>query len=215
MFEVKILCFIIAQCNRTYSVVANEINFSNLRSIQLGDLDNDKKFDIVVADASSDKVHVMFNNGDGTFTIQTLPPNNVFRPISIAITDVNNDKEHDILVLYDRNTAVIIFLNDGKRTFTEFMNYRSYTVPTILIAADVNNDGYPDIIIARKGWEGVIVRMNNGNGTFSQNVTMYDTLCGPHFATVADLNLLDPGVFKLKTSRTKRIFFLSFVSIDS
>ncbi|CAF3990504.1 unnamed protein product [Rotaria sordida] len=151
-------------------------------------VDNDNRYDIITLDSSSQKIDILYNDGNRTFTIHTisLPTILWLRPVSTA--DVNNDNKRDTVILDSEFKKILIYLNNGNRKFTEHMNYSIGTDPLFLTTEDLNADGYSDIIIGYRSAEGVSVQLNDGNGMFPGEAVFYRTVCPSHFVTIADLN---------------------------
>ncbi|CAF5040037.1 unnamed protein product, partial [Rotaria sp. Silwood1] len=69
------------------------------QSIAIGDFDNNRKLDIIVANPGTDNVGIFFGYGNGSFEDQVIystGPSS--RPSSVVIADFNNDNQTDIVV---------------------------------------------------------------------------------------------------------------------
>jgi hypothetical protein len=67
-------------------------------SVAVADVNEDGKFDLVVANFLSNNAGVLLGNGDGTFEEAVTYSSAGFHPLSIAVADVNGDTKRDLLV---------------------------------------------------------------------------------------------------------------------
>ncbi|CAF0874947.1 unnamed protein product [Adineta steineri] len=131
----------------------------------MGDVNNDNKFDIVVANYGSNNIGILLNSGSGTFSSQiTYPVGSV--PYSVAVGDMNRDNKVDIAVVnYGANT-ISVLLNRGNGTFLSQITYSTGTNPYSVVIGDMNGDNNQDIIVANSGSNTTGVLLGTGNGTF-------------------------------------------------
>ena len=115
----------------------------NGEGVAIGDLDNDGKLDIVLANYSGPNT-ILWNEGNLTFTTDHLgqPPGD---SRAVTIVDVDGDGKPDIVFTRTKN-APTYWHNDGNRHFTrEFLPGVGKPLYTINWA-DVKGDGYLDLI---------------------------------------------------------------------
>jgi len=144
----------------------------------VADFNGDGKPDLLISPGGShngestfNPFAILFNDGNGKFTMKLLPPSSV--PLSppipggiIAIGDVNLDGKADIV------TTVSVLLSNGDGTFqsvpwTDPAEGVGFDVNLGSAIADVNGDGIPDIIyISALSGPAVVVLFGNGDGTF-------------------------------------------------
>ncbi|CAF0853127.1 unnamed protein product [Rotaria sordida] len=74
--------------------------------VAINDVNNDDKFDIVVANFDSANIGIFLNTGNDTFVNQTLYPMD-YNPYAIAINDVNDDHQLDIIVAHSHSVGII------------------------------------------------------------------------------------------------------------
>jgi hypothetical protein len=110
-----------------------------------GDLRNNGKSDLVVADDSSAEVYVLLSNGDGTFqpaaSYATAGPAE-----GVSLGDINGDGILDIVVPDFGGDVVSILLGNGDGTFAARTDYNVGTAPSWAALADLNGDGALDLV---------------------------------------------------------------------
>ncbi|CAF1145104.1 unnamed protein product [Adineta steineri] len=160
--------------------------------LSVGDINNDGKSDIIVANYDTNNVGILINVGNGTFRPQTSYSTGTnSNPQSVFVADVNQDNKPDIIVGNHGTDSVGVFLNYGNGTFHPQTTYStgSGSNPYSVFVTDVNNDNKPDIIVANSGTNNVSVLLNYGNGTFRPQTT-YSTgsSSSPYSVFVTDIN---------------------------
>jgi hypothetical protein len=123
-------------------------------SIGIGDLNNDKKVDIVVTNSGNENLGILFGNGDGTFATEIFyPTGRGSSPREIIVGDFNRDNELDVAVTNTRNDDIIVLEGNGNGTFSKQITYSTNygSDPSALTIADFNNDQYLDLVVADQG----------------------------------------------------------------
>jgi len=158
-------------------------------SVFAADLDGDGNIDILTANAYSDNVSVLFNNGDGTFTRDSLyQVSQSALPQSIFAADLDGDGDPDLAIASFWAANISVFLNNGDGTFAPKVDYGVGVAGSqSVFAADLDGDGDLELITANRSADKVSVLFNNGNGTFS-NLVNYPVGDGPSSVLAADLD---------------------------
>ena len=177
---------------------ANQTTFStgydsDPYSLVVGDLNNDDKLDIVVANYGTNNVGVFLGHGDGTFAIQIIFSTGIHsHPYSIAIGNLNNDTYLDIVVANYGTNNVGVLLGYGNGTFAIPTMYSTgnHSLPRSVAIADLDNDNKLDIAVANYGTDSVTVLLGDGNGNFSdQNQTFFNSSnLNPYSIAIGDFN---------------------------
>ena len=158
------------------------------KDVQMVDLNNDNRLDIVIAVEYSLNL-IMMNNGFGQFTIsnQQNLPQEILDSEEIAVADFDGNGTKDIIFVSEDDFEHEFYLNNGSGNFT----VAPYTLPSTscssVIASDFNGDGHQDILLGNIGQNMILI--NNGNGSWFNNET---TQRLPSIAeTTRDLKLED------------------------
>jgi uncharacterized repeat protein (TIGR01451 family) len=147
------------------------------KGLASGDLNNDGKNDIAIANTGSNNVSILLNDGDGTFTEAASSPITVGDlPNIVTITDMNGDTKNDLIVGNRNDINFTIILGNGDGSFQQAETLSFGISPYAVASADLNNDGNQDFVIANGGEQDVnyvTVVLGNGDGTFAgpQNFT--------------------------------------------
>jgi hypothetical protein len=153
----------------TFAPAVNYSTGDSPVSVTASDLDGDGDFDLAVANAWSDSVAILKNNGDGSFqsAVNYMAGN---YPISLQASDLDDDGDFDLTVANHLSNNVSIFKNNGDGTFQAAVNYVAGTNPMSVFASDLDTDGDFDLAVASENSHNVSILMNNGDGTFQAAV---------------------------------------------
>ena len=173
-------------------------------SVAIGDLNGDRKPDIVVTNLVTGRgpqlgntVSVLLGNGDGTFKA-AVDYAVGSRPNSVAIGDLNGDGKPDLVVANSsvevgvHGNDVSVLLGNGDGTFRAAVNYPVGLAPWSVAIGDLNGDGKPDVVVANFGLGGggigdVSVLLGNGDGTLQAAVS-HGAGSNPWSVAIGDMN---------------------------
>jgi hypothetical protein len=141
-------------------------------NIVIGDVNNDKKPDLVVAGAKNRSVTVLLGRGAGQFAAtanSTMVPH---PPHEIALGDVDRDGKLDLAVGTHDSYSVQIFLGDGNGRFTTpsypiVMRAGDHPHTHGVVLADMNRDDNLDLVSVNSTDNDVSVAFGDGHGAFT------------------------------------------------
>jgi hypothetical protein len=141
----------------------------------------------VTANAYSDDVSLLANNGNGTFTF-LANYSIVDRGQAVVAKDLDQDDDLDLVVMNQNGECVSILFNNGDATFGGHVAYPVGSWPHWLFVADLDGDTHPDIVTTNQGSDSISVLLNDGNAGFA-NRTDYQVGSHPRGVHVADFDL--------------------------
>jgi hypothetical protein len=161
---------------------------AKLRSITLGDFNNDGKLDIAAGDYLYNNVEVLLGDGLGNFG--TAAAYSVDGHSSdVAVGDFNNDANLDLVSANRFLSDVTLLLGDGSGGFQSGGNFTAGQYCKALGVGDFDGDGNLDLAVANAefGDDTVSVLLGDGNGGFSSAVSV-PTGMAPTSIAVGDFN---------------------------
>ena len=141
-------------------------------AVAIGDVNNDRKLDIVAADFGSGKVTVLLNDGSGRFSQATNSPFTVgSSPFAVAVGDLNGDGNLDIVTANSGSNNVSVLLGVGNGSFNAASPVSVGASPMGIALGDMDGGGVLDIVVSDSSSSDVRVLPGNGNGTFGSATT--------------------------------------------
>ncbi len=143
-------------------------------TLATADFNGDGAPDLVDIDRSTDRVGVLLNKGDGTFTTAFYP--DTLDPDAVVTGDFDGDGHTDIAVIGKWTGECYVLLNDGDGTFTvgePFVTGASsfvYGYPTKVI--DLDGDGKQDLVISSQNTETIQILHGKGDGSFQAPIVL-------------------------------------------
>jgi hypothetical protein len=156
------------------------------RSVAVGDFNGDGKLDVVVANAGSNNLSIMFGLGDGTFLNAINIPSGGRTPTQVVVGDFNHDGKADLIVVNQDSNAISVLLGNGNGTFKDPVNYSVGLSPVSLAVGDFDGDGTEDLAVANYNSNNVSVLLGDGTGKF-QLAANYAVDVNPFGIAVGDL----------------------------
>lgn len=165
---------------------------SNPYSVAIGDLNNNNKQDLVVANYFDNTVGVLLGNGDGTFGAMGTQTSGL-RPRGVALADFNKDGYLDAVAVNYSSQSISVFLNDktgvlGPRTDTATASMTGLTTNPVAIDAKVaTNSTYPDVVTANSASDDASVFLSKAGGGLNSAQSRVASRA-PSAVTLADVN---------------------------
>jgi hypothetical protein len=162
----------------------------------VGDLNGDKRPDIVVIAHDSYTVTILLQDERGQFDVErkrTVEANNGNHPHThdVALGDVNGDGKLDILTTNEDDGAVSVLIGDGTGQFAAAKGspFDAGQHPYEgLSLGDVNGDGKPDVVVPNIQGKAVSVLFGDGTGAFKAAPgSPFAVGDRPGFVTLGDL----------------------------
>ena len=162
-------------------------------ALAAGQLDDNNRDDLAVANYYDGTIGVLLSNPDGTLASAVTYSSGGSGPRSIALADFNGDGTQDIAVTNVGAAVdnVGVLLGDGTGSFgvaTTFLTGGSALNRGGVAAGDFNADGNQDIAVTNYDSGTVAVLVGNGAGTFSDAVAFDADGAGVNALAVADFN---------------------------
>ena len=147
---------------------------SGAGNVVIGDVNNDRKPDLVAAGASNRTITVLLAKGGGQFAAAANPIAVPHPPHEIALGDVNLDGKLDLAVGTHDSYGVLLLFGDGKGAFSPAPNstivMRDGDHPHThgVALADMNRDNKIDLVTVNSTDNDVSVAFGDGRGGFTR-----------------------------------------------
>ena len=164
----------------------------NTHGLQLVDLNEDGKLDILTTSNQQNSFATMFGNGRGGFSpgpAATFPAGQ--GRYAFAFGDLDADGHLDVIIASGNNDLgepgrVVMLRGDGKGAFKHLSETPVPAGPRYVTLGDVNGDGRPDLVLSH-GSNQLSILLNQGGGKFAPGST-YDLGTAAWAVAVADVN---------------------------
>ena len=161
-------------------------------AVAFGDVNNDSRLDIVVANYKSDNIGVFLGYGNGSFaTMMAYSTGKGSSPFFVTVADFNNDGRLDIAVAnyYTSNVGILLGYGNGKFANQVIFLLGPDDGPMWLTVGDFNGDNQLDIATANYQRSTVSILRGHGNGSFA-SVRTYSAGAGslPSCISIGDFN---------------------------
>ena len=180
--------------NRVYLYVNNQekefVLFNYLSAgtanwaIEVADLNNDRKLDIVAVGYEDKRVSIFFNKGYGEYVKSTRQLLAGAHTFSVAAGDFDGDKDMDLVSCSTTDQSIYYFRNKGSGIFESLGSVQSGNWNSSIVVADVDNDGALDVATSSINDNNINVHLNANTPA---DATEVERLAPPKlFGTVFD-----------------------------
>lgn len=162
-------------------------------NILIGDMNNDRKLDLVVARSQAREITVLEGKGNGQFGAALSTTTLAEPPHEIAAGDVNGDGKLDLAVATHDSYGVTLLTGDGKGGLTKAqepiaMRLGQHPHTHGLALADINRDNKLDLITCNSTDNDISLALNDGGGNFTRTPKSYPVGPSPYPFAHADIN---------------------------
>jgi FG-GAP-like repeat len=139
-----------------------------------GDVNNDKKLDLIVACGKSRSITILLGKGEGQFAAAANPINMPHPPNELAAGDVDLDGKLDLAVGTHDSYGIMLFRGSGNGGFVSFpvspvvMRTGDHPHTHGLALADMNRDDKLDLVSVNSTDNDVSVAFGDGRGGFTR-----------------------------------------------
>jgi hypothetical protein len=179
----------------SYAAKVDFATGSDPSSASIGDLDEDGKADLAVANASSNTVSVFRNTGSaGTISYATkVDFATGISPLSVSIGDLDGDGKADLAVANKGSNTVSVFRNTGSAgtiSYAAKVDFAADEGSYSVSIGDLDGDGKADLAVANYNSNTVSVFRNTGSvGTISYAAKVdFATGTNPASVSIGDLD---------------------------
>lgn len=160
-------------------IVMKEGRHPHTHGLGLGDMNGDRKLDLITANNADNDVSIAFGDGRGHFTRAPAPFAVGPSPYPFALDDINNDGRLDIVATASAtgpsraqqlpaSFALTLLLNDGRGGFRRSELPLRTGQPWFAAVGDVNGDRKPDLVATHHDQSALTVMLGDGAGRFTE-----------------------------------------------
>ena len=163
-------------------------------NILIGDMNNDRKLDLVVACGRTRSITVLEGKGNGQFGAVLSNTTLVEAPGEIVAGDVNGDGKLDLAVASHDSYGVVLLTGDGKGGLTIaptspiVMKLGQHPHTHGLALADINRDNKLDLISCNSADNDISLAIGDGRGNFTRAPQSFPVGPSPYPFAAGDVN---------------------------
>ncbi len=163
-------------------------------NVLIGDMNNDRKLDLVVACSRERSLTVIEGKGNGQFGSTLSNTTLANPPGEMALGDVNGDGKLDVAVASHDSYGVVLLTGDGKGGLTKSpaspitMRQGEHPHTHGLALADINRDNKLDLITCNSSDNDISLAFGDGHGNFTRAPQSFPVGPSPYPFGVGDVN---------------------------
>jgi hypothetical protein len=163
-------------------------------NVLIGDMNNDRKLDLVVACGRARSITVLEGKGNGQFGAVLSNTTLTEAPGEIALGDLNGDGKLDVAVSSHDSYAVVLLTGDGKGGLTVaptspiVMKLGQHPHTHGLAVADMNRDNKLDLLTCNNADNDISLALGDERGNFTRAPQSFPVGPSPYPFGVGDVN---------------------------
>lgn len=163
-------------------------------NVLIGDMNNDRKLDLIVSCSRARSITVLEGKGNGQFGAALSNTNLADPPGEIALGDVNGDRNLDVAVASHDSYGVMLLTGDGKGGLTKapaspiVMRLGQHAHTHGLAVADINRDNKLDLITCNSTDNDISLALGDGRGNFTRVSQSFPVGPSPYPFGTGDVN---------------------------
>ena len=161
-------------------------------SVATGNFNNDNRPDIVVANAGTGDLSILFGTNNDTFDMEIIYRIGTdSQPQYVITCDINKDNQTDIISVNLQMNSISLILGYGNGSFAEQMIYPtgSGSNPYAISSGDLNNDTQLDLVVANTGTNNIGIFFGfNYRSFLYQTIPLSNSRSGSRGIVVSDFN---------------------------
>jgi hypothetical protein len=163
-------------------------------NVLIGDMNNDRKLDLVVTIGRARVIKVLEGKGNGQFGAALSTTTLAEPPGEMALADLNSDGKLDVAITSHDSYGVTLLTGDGKGGLTiaptspVVMKVGQHPHTHGLAVADINHDNKPDLITCNNSDNDISLALGDGRGNFTRAPQSFPVGPSPYPFAVGDVN---------------------------
>jgi hypothetical protein len=163
-------------------------------NVLIGDMNNDRKLDLVVACAGARSITILEGKGNGQFGATLSNTTLAEAPGEIALGDMNGDGKLDVAVTSHDSYGVVLLTGDGKGGLAQspaspfVMKLGQHPHTHGLAVADINRDNKLDLITCNNADNDISLALGDGRGNFTRAPQSFPVGPSPYPFGAGDVN---------------------------
>ncbi len=163
-------------------------------NVLIGDMNNDRKLDLIVSSARERSIKVIDSKGNGQFGATLSNTTLAEAPGEMAVGDLNGDGKLDVAVASHDSYGVVLLTGDGKGGLTTapsspiVMKLGQHPHTHGLAIADMNRDNKLDLITCNNADNDISFALGDGRGNFTRAPNSFPVGPSPYPFAIGDVN---------------------------
>jgi FG-GAP-like repeat len=163
-------------------------------NVLVGDMNNDRKVDLIVACARARTITVLEGKGNGQFCAALSTTTLAEAPGEMAIGDLNGDGKLDVAVASHDSYGVVLLTGDGKGGLIKaanspvVMKLGEHAHTHGLAISDVNRDNKLDLVTCNSSDNDISLALGDGRGNFTRAPRSFPVGPSPYPFATGDVN---------------------------